>query len=752
MLYDRKKYTLIHNGLPIEVEEPQNWNDDEKEFARHKDYHGISIQLSDSIEFVKTGKDYLQSIVETYGLNTDVQLLVEKKNPQTDLWEIDYIGWIDLLTMSIKENSFSVKFNSDPDIQLLKAKQNAKVELTRATNLKGEALSDLELVEIFNEGRSILLIGTLARYQDNWQSITHEDSIPKQKRAMYLQEQGEDLNAGPELVGSVTSAPLRDINETPTVAETFIAENDLGYEVNYDIQFTLDEALNMGGIYIPSTITYGVELHIYENGLDRDLKEVIPIYSWTGDSDSFIDRLDYSTTINYTFADGESAAAYYVMDSTGKAFFSVYNQDGEGWNNKETGQKEPYHRRTTITVTEDSARTPTTSPGIMVYEYAKRLNDIVLGTEFVSNLFARETIDGYDQDGYLSDFCFVHGMWLRGMSSDHEKFKPLSTSFYEFYKSMNAISPIGMAINNGVLRIEDRDYFYQKYTSIVVGEVEDLIISADAEAYASLINVGYKKAGGPNEDTQGLDEYNRETQYSTIIDKTENELDIISSYRADGYGMETIRRDHPNINAHVKLETDNKFDDEIWVLDVKLPPGVTKWELKRWQERFEHVSKVYSIDTVVNLWLSPINILLRHGAWLKPALLKELDSSISFNSSKGNAKLVTKLIDGEQYQQNVGIPVADLERSANKAMTATFRAPITYGQLNGTTFNKPNVYGLMEFSKFGIKYKGYIQSVKLSKGIGEFEVLLATTINATSSYVEVAPTPYVPTNINLLEI
>ena len=58
MFYDRKKYVLYSGDKDyIEVEEPLEWETDEKSFIRNNSYHSIDVNLSGSLTFIGFGKD-----------------------------------------------------------------------------------------------------------------------------------------------------------------------------------------------------------------------------------------------------------------------------------------------------------------------------------------------------------------------------------------------------------------------------------------------------------------------------------------------------------------------------------------------------------------------------------------------------------------------------------------------------------------------------------------------------------------------
>ncbi|RLA04531.1 MAG: hypothetical protein DRQ45_00585 [Gammaproteobacteria bacterium] len=733
MYYDRVRYTIQHRESIFEVQEPINWKDDEKQFVRNLNYHGITTELSGELTFVGNSRDFLVSILEEYGVNEDVRLLREIKNAQTDLWEKDYEGWVDFLTYKIDDNKFSVKFNSDPLVTLFKSKLNSKVELERIDNLLGNAIDPLEKINLYVTGRKILLTNKLAQPEGDTANVVMVCEGSEMVIPIDLRKLGTTDTGNKDVSNQFNNLPItgRTDIDFGHSDENFFAINETGIEQNVTVILKVDMSMDWNPIYSgSSSITFGIRLVIYENDIDFNLKETIPIYEVTESDYTLMPRELYVTSdeIPVTIGLLESASVqFYMSKSGGGAGWAVghtaYGGGVQGKYRKPDGGSGDAYYNVSLSVQEDTERPPSNNPAILVYEYMERLNDIVLGAEFRSSLLGRSTMDKYSEDGLFSETAFAHGMWFRGMDGV-DKYKPISTSLSDSLEALNVVYPIGVLAKDSVFQIEARDYFYQKYVSISIGDVQGFLIIPSADDYVSTITVGYEKAGGYEEE-QGLDEYNRETEYNTILNKTDKELKLISKYRADGYGMEEVRRDNPVVEADAPIDKDSKFDDEIWILDVNLPDEATSWIISDWSKRFEVAPKnVYSPDTAINLWYSPINILLRHGEWIKPPLLKYLDSKIAFNSSEGNSELITQLIGSPEYQQNDGIIVGDLERSAHKGQIATFTSPITWEQLNGNTFDKPNVYGLVEGYFKGQRFRGHILSVSLANGIGDFKIKL----------------------------
>ena len=724
MFYDRKKYLLYHNGFEFETLEPDGWKDDNKRFERNETYHGIAVTLTTGLTFFGETRDWFMSVLKTAGPNADIRLIKNVRDPNTDIWKKDYEAWADLRSYKITETGFECDFNADPLTTLFKSKNGSTVELERKTNLKGEDIGPLPTNTLYLQSRQILLTSKLAQNPGGARMIM---SLPNGGGAcvqnLDIAELSEDLDSGVENVYTQQPGVYRTNITEGSVAEGFLGENTTGSPITYRIDLNVRHTFKMWTYNgVSANITFKIRIDIYD-GVDGILNRSEDCYSWIGGSDDFPEKISFEKYIpSFILGVGQTATLMYYLESDERV--ELWWWEFNYWGIESPPDPTKYYIEIGLTVQQDTISVDSDAQALMIYEYVKRLNEIVLGASFKSDLLARPDIDNYSDYGDFSKIALTHGMWVRGLVNGTPKYKPISTSLKDCLAAINVAYPIGVSLIDGVFRLEHREFFYRKVVTIQLGEVKDLIIEPDEKSYNSTITVGYQKAGGYDED-QGLDEYNRETEYGTILNKTEQELKLISKYRADSYGLETIRRDNPLVTPIVDVDKDSKFDDHIWMLDVNKPDGQTSWQLSGWSERFAvQPTGVYSPETAWNLWLSPINILLRHGSWIKPSLYLYPESYISFNYSEGNSELTTQLIGGNTYSQNIGIPVADLDSSANKGMTAKFQAPVTWEQLNGTTNGIKNIYGMIEFWRHGVRYRAFVMGVTLKNEIGEFNVKL----------------------------
>jgi hypothetical protein len=87
--FDRVRYTLKSKSLDsLIVTEPIGWNDDEKEFSRHEQYHGIVTKFSNSLKFIDAGADYLQLILDLYGRTNPRRKTPENRQMDLNLFRL----------------------------------------------------------------------------------------------------------------------------------------------------------------------------------------------------------------------------------------------------------------------------------------------------------------------------------------------------------------------------------------------------------------------------------------------------------------------------------------------------------------------------------------------------------------------------------------------------------------------------------------------------------------------------------------
>lgn len=763
---DRVQYTLKSKQLEsLIITEPIGWESDEKEYARHEQYHGIVAKFSNSLKFIGSGADYIQLILDLYGINEQIELIREERHPKTDIWTLTYFGYLDLSTWQYENNKISVKFNSGGLEQLIKSRESEKVEIDRLKTIDGKTIPPINPINVELDGRKIFLKSTL------------ENSNPPDNHiGLFIASKGNtrgQIGSFPLKIISKSHEELSEVSTQETTGEDGLPTTGMMFflnsnsrrllKVDIDFQYTTnvfaDDEINWG--------LYAICLTTYKDGEAYNVKNrrVLHAYSHLGfasqlgATNDFIGGGDYVLPITHQLyhnelidlLPGESLSfEVYIVADLGTNFspghFGV-ETTGVG----------------TIKIEEDSFQEKTKANALLAHELGDRLVTIATNQEnaFYSDFLGRtdvKDINGnllnYPINGKGSLTGFTHGFWVRGFDKlpipseipfVENTFKPISTSFKEYVESMNAVWNIGIGIEKigfrERIRLEEKSYFFNRNVTIKLpNQVKNVKRSFDTSKFYSSIDVGYE-LGGSYEEACGLDEYNAKSNFTTIINRLKNGFSVLSKYRADSYGMEFARRKQKNLNN----TEDTPYDNNVFILDLKKVDG--KFLQRKWKDDFsQKPTGIYSPETATNLRFSPFNCLMRHAWWFSGGLKKYANEFVRYGSSTANSRLKTKLRTDSNYKLDpnntlgIGIEYAEDGIIKNSDLPAPRFLPESIEfehvcdfnvmqQVNGSTTilgkKIQNFYGLVEFTnEKGEQETGFLMNLK-PNGKGVWQVLKA---------------------------
>lgn len=756
---DRVEYTLQHSELsPIIIDEPIGWNDDEKELSRNEDYHGIFIKHSNNLKFIADGADYIKLIYEVYGINARVLLRKRERHPITNLWEISYLGYLDMSTYQEEKGIISVKFNSSGMEQLIKTRENENIEIDRTETLDGDAIPALTPKTVALKGRNIFLrsVFEVAGNNKAYNSVeTNAGNTRDQTAAMPIRLktnqhgiQAQDptyLSTGIESTGDLNMMFLLDMDRNRTIDIDIKGKTDVFFSQYENVQWC----------------RYKICVSIYENGFNFNLKQRFVIKELR--SENPIESDDPSNSLLVLPANYDIAVEPFTIEDVTFEFKRTLNLlEGESVAFEAFLKSDMYVDNQAgvrcetnnfildkFTLQEDSFFKQTTAKMILNYELGQRLLSIITGNQnaLYSEALGRTDI-GYSNDGVDTGALngFTHGFWVRGFeedeNDDENRFKPLTTSFKDWMQNLKTTWNLGLGIErkgfSEKIIIENLKYFYNNNVFIKIGKeingkfeyvkVNNVKRTVANEYYYSAIMLGYEK-GWDNEEAQGLDEYNTQSKFSTCIKPIKNDYESISPYIAGAYPKEFSRRkqyiDFPT--------TDHAYDKDVFVMDLKR--GVTDiFEERTYEDDFEEIpTGTFRPENATNLRLSPFNLMLRHGWNISSGLQKHYNEKlIRYTSSEGNSKLVTKKIGGNRYAENGNIENSELERPRYLPEWIEFEAEVDFllmKQIEGYTeiLGKkiPNYYGLVEFKNENNQIeKGFLFNLK-PQGKGQWKILKA---------------------------
>jgi hypothetical protein len=743
--FDRVRYTLYNkNQGSLIIKEPIGWRSDEKELARHEQYHGIVSRFSNSSKFIDSGRDYIQLIYDIEGINAEIELKREEKHPQTDVWTLSYSGYLDLSTWEIENNQLSVKFNSGGLEQLLKARESEQVEIDRTTTIDRKKIDTIPTIDVELEGRRIFL-------KSKWEVPTVDNSVNlyvsssdgntrKQTGAFPLALKTKSHEeAQNTLYGSIGN------EYTGTTGMMFLANNEISKRITVigsDLQFI--PFVNKQQINENTFIR--VCFSIYKDGSDFNLKDrkvLLELKANSNEDISYVNNQTYSIPYfkeNFDLKVGESLAMEYFIDSdlengSGNKYFDVTFTTKSG----------------SISVEENSFYDISTTKAVLAHELINQLVTITTNKEnaFYSDFLGRTDLK-YSIDGPGAFTGMTHGFWVRGFDKEpipseipkiENLFKPLTTSFKDAVQSLDAVWNVGIGIETvgfrERVRLEELSYFYNNNVTIRLPfQVKNVKRSVATNYYYSGLEFGSEK-GGEYEEACGLDEYNVKSTFTTVISRLRETYSKISKYRFDSYGMEFARRKPKSLND----TEDSKYDSDIFMMDLfKNPMG--NIEQRKWFNKYDsdgskddfdkEPTGVFSPETATNLRFSPMNCLLRHSWWFGCGFKKYITDYVRYGSSISNSQLKTKLKGKNEYAENGEVINSELSKPRFFPEWIEFEHQCTFDVMQmvegkTTILGKEimNFYGLVEFiNEINEVEKGFLFNLK-PNGKGQWKLLKA---------------------------
>lgn len=738
---NRVYYTLWHKDFgTIKITEPVGWNTYEKEYARNEKYHGVFAKFSNNLKFVSDGADFIKLIRNNYGVLAQIKLTRHERHPNTDEWFESYSGFLDLMTYVYEKKQVKVKFNDNGIFQKLKSRESEKIEIERTTTLGGRGIPELETEIIDIDKRDVFLNSKALQKNDTQYVLSstsayypnNENYINVNKRAITVRTEidfkenddfyailEEDIN----VLGSISSSSSYYISGT--TGNMFIANAQEDKTVNVKLKLR-QEIMSVNTSNDPQNKNLRLLLLKYNNEESYNFVSETELYDF-GNPEQYIGSEIYSNeNFELNIEQGCSYAIVFeqyidvVIPEEGNVFIQSTSSH-IFFNSKEFS----------IEVEEEKVSEATSSKVVFAKELGERIVQILTDKDdaFYSEALTRE--ENNQNNGAFN--AYAHGHWLRGFDKfpedESNKYKKLTTSFKDYVENLDVTWNLGLGIEKVGLkdrvRIENTKYFYQDIVTIKLpNKVKNIKRTEANELYYSSLEFGYTK-GAEYEEAMGLDEYNGESSFSTVIDNSKNKYSKKSKYRADSYGI-LFASEKQKVNFPTE---DTGYDKDIFALDLKKVDQTYK--LRTWQDDFEQQpTGIYSPDTATNLRLSPFNIMLRHDWMFASGLTKYPQDYIYYSSSTSNSNLSTKLNGNPEYSESGNIQNSALSKPRFVNEWIEFEHVADFDviqQVEGTTIVDGkeiyNFYGLVEFiNENNEQETGYLFNLK-PNGVGKWKLL-----------------------------
>jgi hypothetical protein len=724
------RYTLNNEieGEHITGYSPKGWEETELVLKRHEKYDGIFKDYVVKAEFFcGAGKEYLDNIEETQGVEAVVTILIEIDCDDSGTYQTLYSGIIMFDTFestSAAPQYTKVNIKQDDIVQTILSRLETKVNLSSLETLNGTTLTMLERcpydLNLHSKTivESALLVteaaspqytdfATVGTGSDMWAELPFDSTT--------YDELGDVIIPSAPYVSGATMGTYPDAVYT----------NSSGGTITLNIEYTfLGEVLESED----NNRTYNLYLK-YRKGLGGFLaSSEVTLINYGPKSETaslaMTQAVDTAANLSASLADGESLYIYFEFE----------NYTG-------TPTIDPLVRMS-FTTCEILFSVETNTPATVckaaaVFETGAQISRVITdqADAFRSEFFGRTDSEPheYEENGCGSFTAITNGFLIRGFSLDGINGRVLSLSMKEYFEGLSAMFCLGLGIkqsgSNTYLEVEPKEHFYTDDTLFNLSNIKNLTTKVDKKFFYNRIKIGFsewrKSEGGSN----GLDEFCTLQEYATLNKNISQTLDSVSDFVAAPYAIETTRRKQ---FADTPTE-DTDFDDKNFIIALSRHTdyGGTPDELMYAEkaEYFTNIENVFSPETIYNLRFKPARLLRNWYKIFGTSLIKLNDTlrNVKFSFGEGNYKIISQGIEACDPAQmelveagqdvNVIIPAADGLEPLFTGHVDEFEVPFSlsqYQQLKELDIEgNPNYYKKIGYSTTDDDYlNGYILDLR----------------------------------------
>lgn len=715
---------------PVVVNEPKNWNDDDKSYEKDDKGGGTLLKKNTELEFRGDGYNFIYSHILAFGYSSQVSVNKTGKDvlALNEKWRSLYRSKLDILNATYTEKGVSVSFTQGGLYDAIIARYTDTYNLVSRKSADNLDITELSTVLEQVAGRAIERKSLL----DVEDGKLEEISVTG----------GDDDTARAVPFDIVTNSDSDFINGiTPGANSVFYSEGEYAdgetSHMLYDRSDRNKTLLLNGKVKLQvldtqsgtlrlEKVWYGFENDIYV----FDRKETL----------ATIDSGQNLGILEYDFINDE------VNVDEGESFAIVLYENMNGSGSRDMSWE---YLDTSLEILLDDLFPPTQSKVLLPHEAGDRFIEKITGQKglFYSKTFGRTDI-GYTENGEWSLLGCSSGFWARSfdigepiVNKDGEEVeeKQFNISFSKWFDSYSVIQPLywGIELRNGkeYFRCENYNFINQDFIGIRLGrtilnefqyipcqKLERTILTD--ELFTS-INIGFLKGGNDYEEVIGLSSVHGQAQFNTSLNLKENNVySKISDIRADLEGYELARRKQ-SINTQ---DEDTEYDQDIFFRDL-IKKGTGYW-LRSYSDDFEGSLEdgikgaTYSPETMGNFRLTPFRCLLRHKKIIATGLFPEPNGFITFISSNCFSSIE---IDG--LKESGSIQNRELGKPYINGWLLSFEGKVyqeMIDQLEGFTVvdgeRIPNFYGLFEAKTgTGELVRGRLISSKIN-GNGQHEI------------------------------
>lgn len=516
--HDRTYYVdgglVKKSGLPRWIKNnPNGWKDMTFQFATNQKYFSTIRSFSNAIKFVEDGMQIIADrCINGAGTEEIMYLIILRNDPSQGInyYRLEYKSRLD----------FS-KFNGDPrtgiGMNTLQDDVFALVQANENTNYSIPCNSSNPLAI------KVLYDGTLLQDKLNYQVINAEILEPTTAKPFFAIPIAFTNNEG-DNVGIINNDQTYDNFADPVAYVSYISNANFALSSVDPLDPTLIGKISFAGLPIPflgggrmkfflmkSTDTYPVpaEQMLYDQPFTVVAGDTNKVFSFN------INAKVHLNTSEKLFLLGRFDAIKITPLATKISFLFASKQD------------------------------PTVN-------YAMRPLDVL-----------QSLVSQITQGKYTADSNFLRHnnrkVMLSGSSLRSFPDAQILTNFSDFFQAYTSPYCLSLTVRNGVLWIEPVEDNYNNSNELVnLGNISKPVLTVAEEFIYTGAKVGYQKQ--TYNKRNGRYEYNCTHNYKFPINTVLNQMNLVSPYRADSFGIEFIRTGYPDLTT-----TDDKGDADVFV-------------------------------------------------------------------------------------------------------------------------------------------------------------------------------------------
>lgn len=638
---------------------PEEWNDNVLNWSRSSDSVGVVVKYTTSFTFIKEDADYLRDVFKASGVFSDVKFIIEECNYDSFEYEPYYSSDIDFYSYENSKNKVSVI--------TLDTSYKASIDANMDTTYEIDVPDTSDKVW-YNRLSIISTTSLYATYDKNINS-DNKKVTDVLYSVIVSQEEFDRSNVfqGTEQ-GSISSD-----NWFAKFSKATDVEMTVKFKiksVNYNYAGTLTGFASSFSLYLKK----GDEKHVIYTYESKDIPLIIP----GGDE----------TTITFRTNARRGDTVYICADieCQGHAESSGMISPVKMEVSAEMDLSTRYSYRSNNAV------------------YIRGLRPVELLKELVSKATGgkyEKVKSSLLEQGEVSNMLITSGNLVRGIEG--AKIKTSLKDFFQAFKSMfGGYHAFRVIDGEEVLEFEKVNHFYDRSTMIAsVENIDDYSMKIKDSDIYNRLKIGYEDQ--TYDEINGKKEFNTTLEFSINSRHNGKELNLVSPYRADMYGIEFTIIDYDQQDT-----TDSDNDNDVFVIHTKpitLAGKVVGHQLNRDYKILNDDS--YSGNSAFNVYLSPKRCLLRQVEYLK-SLFMFSGNVLEFASSPKdyNVKSTGDIIEHDSVN-------LDDHDYLFKPVTHEFETMVPSGI---SSMLEENYRGYVSFTFNGQQFKGFIDSISENPG------------------------------------